>query len=677
MSRLFFTTGKGVNPVISFMLLLMFIVFTESGAASDVTLPNTSIRIPWTVFDSLVKKAPDTVTMPVKSEPPVAITFDNMQLTAVLHDSMAEISLDGFYKVLTQKGWAQERLFYADDRAVSSMSVAAGDVVRLTDEGYMLVADASGGEHPRRIRMTWSVYAKSSEGVSSLQTGIPPCLQSVLTIVAPVSFAEVTVRNGFLQQQVATGAMHHYKYLLSASSNNCEITWQPPVRSVAADTIDNTEDIASSDLKNGKPVITARQETALFLNKESRFAFIAIHLSVARLRVSHFVIQLPDSFVLLSINGKGLQASKMQKQNGAIECKLAFDLEGDYTFYIAGEISGDSMVDIPAVRVMDAAHQTGIFAVTTEKGTEAQYVSAVNCNSISQKDFINELSPDFTDSLARYEHSLNDISLVGQYFRIPFIAKIKLRSYPPVAVADAVCDAGSLRSVISTDGKILTQATYSIRRRGRQFVSLSLPDSASLWSVMLDGVPLSPSADENGRYKISLQRDYYSDASGNRQLLEVTYLLLSQKKSCANAFRMIAPVPDIPVSRLDWTAFYPENWSVKKVDGSFIAAQKNIFGSHYLHINKNERQSLYSMLQQTNATQQAAAAEGINVLTLMPESPKHIYGYMIIVANEQPWMEIQFGSASVDGIVITIVLVVVVGLGLIFGVFGLRVIRKH
>jgi hypothetical protein len=223
----------------------------------------------------------------------------------------------------------------------------------------------------------------------------------------------------------------------------------------------------------------------------------------------------------------------------------------------------------------------------------------------------------------------------------------------------------------------LTQATYSIRRRGRRFVSLSMPDSASLWSVALDGVPLSPSADENGGYKISLQRDYNADASGSRPLLEVTYLLPSTKKSSANAFRMIAPVPDIPVSRLDWTAFYPESWSVKKVGGSFIAARKNIFGGHYLHINMNERQSLYSMLQQTNASRQAAATEGKNVLALMPESPKHIYGYMIIVANEQPWMEIRFGSALIDGIVMTIVLVFVVGLGLIAGVFGLGVIRNH
>jgi hypothetical protein len=135
---------------------------------------------------------------------------------------------------------------------------------------------------------------------------------------------------------------------------------------------------------------------------------------------------------------------------------------------------------------------------------------------------------------------------------------------------------------------------------------------------------------------------------------------------------MIAPVPDIAVSRLDWTVFYPEAWSVKKVDGTLITAKENIFGKHYLHLNSSERQSLYSMLQQTIASQQTAAQDGRNVLALMPGAQKHFYGYMILVEGEKPWMEIRFGSAAMDTIVRMIVVVIVS-----LGVFAVVYFRRR
>jgi hypothetical protein len=660
--------------------LVSFQVFLFSGglwAASDVILRNTSIRIPYSVFDSLISKKIDTVTRPVEDVLPFEITFNNIQITAVLHDSMAEISLDGFYTVLSKKGWAQERLFIKNDLAISKISVAAGDVIRLTNTGYILAAASAGEKGPRRIRMQWFVHVKSSEGVSSLQCDIPKCLQRGLIIVAPASFTDVTVENAFLEQQVRTGAVRSYKYLLSSTEGNCEISWQAPVKPVAADSVETTEEVVPSDVKSNKPVITACQETALFVDKESRFAFTAIHLSVARAPVSRFTVQLPDSFVLLSISGNGLQTSAGQNKTGPIACRLAFDLEGDYTFYIAGEMPGDSIVDIPAVKIIEAAHQAGTFAITTEKGTESHYMSAINCSGISEKEFMNELSPEFTDSLFRYEHTLNSISLTGKYFRIPFVARIKLLHHQPVDVADAICDVVSLRTVISSEEKVLTQATYSIRHRGRQFVSLLLPDSARLWSVTLNSVPVSPSADVNGRHKISLQRDYESDAAGKPQILELTYLYLSKKISGPDPLRMIAPVPDIAVSRLDWTVFYPEAWSVKKVDGTLITAKENVFGKQTLHLNNNDRQSLYAMMQQTIASQQTAVQDGKNVLALMPGSQKHFYGYMILVEGEKPWMEIQFGSATVDVIVKTIVLVVVVSIGVFAAVYFRRRLKAR
>lgn len=652
--------------------LLLLLFCSALAAPQHIDLPKSSVTLPWSVFQSFSQRKPDTVFITPKGKPPVAAALGEMQVTAVLHDSVVEMSLSVYYTVLSEQGWAEVKIFPGDKHyALSSVSLPAGDFLRMTEDGYVLTADAGKGKTKRRLLIAWTAAVRNEEGVSSLGMSLPPALQCALDIVAPASFTEVAAGEAYCSGKERTASTIHYHYLMGAPFNDCEITYKIPIKTAPADSV-----IAEKPESGSKqPVITARQELIVFPTKGNIFAYTALHLNVIRAPITRFTIELPDSFTLLTITGSGIRSWKRPKKGNVIEVELEFKLEGNYTLHCAGELPADTVVTIPVVKVREATHQTGIFACGIEKETEALFRSINNCVGISLDDFSRGLSLGFADSIMRYDHSLRDIALAGQYFKLPFSANVLLRRHGALPVADAICDGGSIRTVISKDAKMLTQANFLIRHRDRQFISLRLPDSASLWSFTVDGVSRSPSKDNNGSYKISLQRHMSATSADRPTMLEFTYLQTVKTSASGGALRLTAPVPGIPVVKLDWTVFYPDRWNVKKVTGSFTASRIALLGERFHQLDRNEQRSLYGKLQQSNTDQQAGAG-GASALSLMPPSPKHLYASTILVVDEQPWMEIRFGSATAGRLLTMAEIGAVIGLLTIGGVAIRRRMRK-
>ncbi|MBN1760590.1 MAG: hypothetical protein JW863_19840 [Chitinispirillaceae bacterium] len=650
------------------MFALLTLQCAVAAAPLDLDLPQSSIQLPWSVFNRLSNRSPDTVFVPPEIQPPTAIVFSDMQLSAVLHDSMAEMSLSVGYTVFSGKGWVEIQVFDREfSGALSSVSLPDGDFLRATEGGCFLTAATAGKNRSRRLSVTYTVPAHSEAGDVSVTTSLPRAVECRLDITAPVSYAEVIADQAFLSGKQRSNNAVLYRFLLNATAGSGKISYKVPVKKSPADTVGSTA--VPSDTIAREPVITVRQESAVFAAKENAFIFTALRLSVVRAPVTRFSVVLPERFSLLTLSGNGIQKWTKTDSGSVLEVKLGFALEGNYSLYLAGEQPIDTCVAIPEIRVREAAHQSGTFGLVIGKGNEALSLSASNSAEVARAEFLRGLSPGFSDSIVRYGRSLQEMVIAGEYFKIPFSAVFLIRRHVPVPVADAICDAGSVRAVISKDAKVLTQAGFHIRHRGRQFITLRLPDSANLWSVTLDGVQVSPSRGENGEYKISLQRNYAATGAGHNSQLEVTYLQTMKPALSNRTFQLQTPVPDIPVGKLELTVFYPEQWIVNKTTGTFTAAQTTLLGKRYYRLGSSERQSLYRTLQKSNTARQTTA-QAASSLSLMPETPNYLYAISILIVDEQPWIGIRFGSVTVHRFIVLLSVfggIVVVVAAVIFG----------
>ena len=82
-----------------------------------------------------------------------------------------------------------------------------------------------------------------------------------------------------------------------------------------------------------------------------------------------------------------------------------------------------------------------------------------------------------------------------QYAARPFELQIDIAWYEPGKTLDQVVDFAELKSNVSRDGQVMTEATFYVRTRGRQALRMNLPADTRLWDARANGSVLTARAD--------------------------------------------------------------------------------------------------------------------------------------------------------------------------------------
>lgn len=160
----------------------------------------------------------------------------------------------------------------------------------------------------------------------------------------------------------------------------------------------------------------------------------------------------------------------------------------------------------------------------------------------------------------------------------PFTAVFLLHRYDPVELDEALIDRAHFTSVISPDGKVVTQASLVIRNTTKQFLTMELPHAQVLNSY-LDGQPVKPSEAKKGVALFPVRRQ-----GDNPFLLEIVYeneeVMLSP---LGGLIRLRFPKFDLPSSLLLSDVYAPEKLSLFKPHGdlsetkaSFVSTTRTV-----------------------------------------------------------------------------------------------------
>src|SRR5262249_35700355 len=83
---------------------------------------------------------------------------------------------------------------------------------------------------------------------------------------------------------------------------------------------------------------------------------------------------------------------------------------------------------------------------------------------------------------------------------------VNVARYDQQAVLMANVEEARYRVLISKDGKTLVQARYAVRNNKRNFVKVTLPQGATLWSASLAGRPVRPGQAQDGSLLLPLEK---------------------------------------------------------------------------------------------------------------------------------------------------------------------------
>src|SRR5207244_7684046 len=85
-------------------------------------------------------------------------------------------------------------------------------------------------------------------------------------------------------------------------------------------------------------------------------------------------------------------------------------------------------------------------------------------------------------------------------------AVVEVARHPEKALAAGGVGALRVTSVVTEDGRVMTDLAFTIRNSLQQYLAVDLESGAQVKSAVLDGDPIKPSRDAQGRVLVPLRR---------------------------------------------------------------------------------------------------------------------------------------------------------------------------
>ena len=330
----------------------------------------------------------------------------------------------------------------------------------------------------------------------------------------------------------------------------------------------------------GQPVNvwwTTREVVAPVVPKEVRFLSdvkTLVSVSEADLRIAaltdisvltgeptEFDLDVPAGYEVTGVTGPALESSEVQ--SGVLQLKLANTSQKTYQFLIAMEKSiNDSKEDAPFLTVKQTQRETGELLV---EGSGTIELTAKESGGLKRMD-IKEMNP-YLRSLSRFPLQA-DFRYHRQPNESPSLA-LEWTRFPDSSVLAAVAEHAVITTLVTSEGKSLTEVKLIIKNQAQPFLKLELPTGASILSAEVAGEKVKPVEGSDGN-RVPLLRPGFRTSSA----YTVSFVFLHSGSPFAKkgGSELTLPKMDIPINLLHWEVFLPERYQVKDFGGDAIAA---------------------------------------------------------------------------------------------------------
>jgi hypothetical protein len=299
------------------------------------------------------------------------------------------------------------------------------------------------------------------------------------------------------------------------------------------------------------------------LGEDSTSLIANVNLEITQGAAKEARIQFPDNVTINQV--QGALVADWEVKPGELRVTFLEPIEQAASFVINGEaaIPHDGAIDVPMLRL------TG-----TERDTGGLAVDVLGAGEIKE-DNVKTLGLERVDASDLGELVSNRQSPALIAFRIrPGDAKaqrslhIVVARYAQQAVLMANIEEARYRVLLTRDGKSLVESRYAVRNNQRNFVKVTLPPGAMLWSATLAGKPVRPGSAPDGSLLLPLAKAHAGDDTPEFAL-DIVYLLPGSSWTDKGRVKLPLPALDLPVSRTGLQIFYPPVFRLSPEPGSF------------------------------------------------------------------------------------------------------------
>lgn len=421
-------------------------------------------------------------------------------------------------------------------------------------EGKNLPLELEGGSHT-------AVLAGPAEFAVTLDAGLPlnieagrasfnlpvPSAGSVrLTLSLPGDHTNVRISPGLITSRASENGQTTVEATL-VPGQNASIWWT--TREVAAPTVPKEVRF----LSDVKTLVTVSEA-------DLRIAAL-VDISVVQGEPSQFEVAIPAGYEVTGATGTSVESGEVQA--GVLILQVRAAAQKSHQFLIAMERSlTDTKADAPFLSFQNAQRETGEVLV---EGAGTIELTATEGGGLKRMDF-KETNP-YLRSLARFP-----LQAAFRYHKQPNeqpSLALTWTRFPDSSVLAAVVDRAIVTTLVTNEGRSLTEVKLIVRNQAQPFLKVALPGGASILSAEVAGEKVKPVEGSDGNRVPLLRAGFRPNGTYTVSFVFMHSGAPFAKKGGSD---ISLPKMDVPIDLLQWEVFLPEQYKVKDFGGDAIAA---------------------------------------------------------------------------------------------------------
>jgi hypothetical protein len=416
-----------------------------------------------------------------------------------------------------------------------------------------MVGGKAGGQlsallsHPGRAVLVLEIALSVATSAGEESISLPSAVSGVTraSVQIPRQGVDIRLAGGLLSEKSETAA--ESKWIAYGRGNEVlTFTWRR-----------KTEDHRATQPLRLRGSLTQ----LLGLGEDSTSINAEVNLEVTQGAAHEAKIQIPDRVTINQVLG-AMVADWVVKGN---ELSVTFlePVEQNARFVITGETraSREGQIDIPLLRLLNAERETGGVAV-----------EVLGAGEIKDAKFEGLESADATDLgemvASRQSQSLNAFRFRPGPTKLARSLRVDVARYTPQAVLMANVEEARYQVLITGEGKVLVQARYAIRNNQRNFLKVTLPAGATLWTASLTGRAVRPGQSPDGSLLLPLDKAR-SGEEAPEFAVEIVYLVRGSAWNDKGQFKLSLPALDLPISHTGLLVYHPPLFKVTPEPGTF------------------------------------------------------------------------------------------------------------
>ena len=316
-----------------------------------------------------------------------------------------------------------------------------------------------------------------------------------------------------------------------------------------------------------------------------------------------------------SISGGSLETS--EQRDGSIVLTFADPATRRHQILISLERShqGGSFAfetDVPTVP--EAGRERGEIAV---EGVGTLELTAAEREGMQRID-VRELNQAL-QSLARLP-VLSAFRYQRQGGMVPGLA-VDVKRFADAGVLAAVADNAYVTTLVTAEGRALTEVILYLQNRAQPFLKVTLPSGASIVSVDVDGQSAKPVLGSDGT-RVPLLRPGFRPKGP--YTVSFVYLNTGVPFARKGDMRMMLPRMDIPVGLLTWDLFVPGAYRVRATGGNVIDQMALDLSARFSGADLSETETIQGGIGGTRRSGQANSGSVAESITVTGKEPKDL-----------------------------------------------------